>query len=82
MPSKREICISKKCVGTVGQVSNVDHSKQHIGSAARNRWFGVRPKSGLFKKKTGYHGRKIRPPKPMITYEKSTKKSIHEMFET
>lgn len=82
MPSKREMCVSQHCVGTVGRVSNIDHNQKPIGSAARNRWFGVRPKSGLWHKKTGYHGRKIRPPKPMVTYEKTTQKPLHEMFDT
>lgn len=82
MPSKREMCVSQHCVGTVGRVSNVDHNKEHIGSAARNRWFGVRPKSGLWHKKTGYHGRKIKTAKSMVTYEAKTQKHLHEMFDT
>lgn len=81
LPSGREASLAETCIATVGRVSNIKHGSEHIGSAQRNRWFGVRPKSGLYKKKTGYHGRKIKPPKPMITYEKKTKKSLHEMFD-
>ncbi|XP_045164206.2 39S ribosomal protein L2, mitochondrial-like [Mercenaria mercenaria] len=82
LPSGREASLSKNCIATCGRASNVNHGKEHIGSAQRNRWFGVRPKCGLWHRKTGYNGRKIRPPKPLVTYEKKTQKSLHEMFDT
>jgi len=31
------------CMGTVGAVSNPDHSNQKIGKAGRKRWMGIRP---------------------------------------
>ncbi|XP_076447750.1 large ribosomal subunit protein uL2m-like [Babylonia areolata] len=68
MPSKREINISQDCMVTVGRVSNMDHNKKIIGKAGRNRWFGIRPQSGWWHRKTGYNGRKIRPIKPTKTY--------------
>ncbi|XP_014768002.1 39S ribosomal protein L2, mitochondrial isoform X1 [Octopus bimaculoides] len=71
LPSKREICVSKHCMATVGRVSNVEHNKEHIGSAQRSRWLGIRPQSGLWHRKTGYNGRKIRPVPPLKTYSKS-----------
>jgi len=37
-----------------------------IGSPNRMRWLGIRPRSGLFKKKDGYQGRKIKKPPPTI----------------
>lgn len=81
LPSGREVTVAKTCMATCGRASNVDHGKQIIGSAQRNRWFGVRPSSGLWHKKTGYHGRKMKKVKPEIVYEKTTKK-IREMFDT
>lgn len=70
MPSKREINVSQECMVTVGRVSNIDHNKKIIGKAGRNRWFGVRPQSGRWQRKTGYNGRKIRPIKATRVYVK------------
>ncbi|XP_050414152.1 39S ribosomal protein L2, mitochondrial [Patella vulgata] len=71
MPSKREMNVSEECTATVGRVSNIDHNKQHIGSASRARWFGIRPDSGWKQKKTGYNGRKIKPVKPVVIHKAS-----------
>lgn len=46
-------------------MSNIDHNKIHIGSAQRNRELGNRPRSGLWHRKEGKHGRKIRKLPPM-----------------
>lgn len=70
LPSKREMCVSNQCVATVGRVSNIDHNKRVIGKAGRNRWLGIRPKSGRWHRKDGRFGRKIRPIKPMKVYDK------------
>lgn len=48
-----------------GRVSNIDHSKTPVGSATRKRELGYRPRSGLWQRKTGKHGRKIRKLPPM-----------------
>jgi large subunit ribosomal protein L2 len=32
-----------RCVATVGQVGNVDHSNIKLGKAGRKRWMGIRP---------------------------------------
>lgn len=74
MPSKREICVSKECMATVGRVSNVDHDKEIMGSPNRMRWFGIRPRSGLRKKKTGIHGRKIKRVKPVMVFDITKRK--------
>ncbi|KAH3881695.1 39S ribosomal protein L2, mitochondrial-like [Dreissena polymorpha] len=80
MPSGREAKLDVRCKATVGKVDvPVTHTKP-IGSPNRNRWFGIRPKSGLWHKKTGYNGRKIKPPKPMVVYEKKTQSVMH-MFD-
>jgi len=78
MPSKREIEVSASCTATVGRVSNVDNNKRVIGKAGRNRWLGIRPRSGRWHRKTGRFGRKIKPPKPPIVYSKPPSPKIPE----
>lgn len=68
LPSKQQIQVSETCVATVGRVSNVDHNKRVIGKAGRNRWLGIRPSSGLWKRKGGWAGRKIKPLPAMKSY--------------
>ncbi|XP_059501075.1 39S ribosomal protein L2, mitochondrial isoform X2 [Stegostoma tigrinum] len=68
LPSKRQVQVLETCVATVGRVSNVDHNKRVIGKAGRNRWLGIRPSSGLWQRKGGWAGRKIRPLPPMKSY--------------
>ncbi|XP_028580714.2 large ribosomal subunit protein uL2m [Podarcis muralis] len=68
LPSKRQMQVMETCMATVGRVSNVDHNKRIIGKAGRNRWLGKRPKSGLWHRKGGWAGRKIRPLPPMKSY--------------
>ncbi|XP_022824937.1 39S ribosomal protein L2, mitochondrial [Spodoptera litura] len=65
MPSKRLFSFDPHCMAVVGRLSNVDHGDTPIGSPQRNRWLGNRPRSGLWQRKTGRHGRKIKPPKPV-----------------
>lgn len=60
--------VLETCMVTVGRVSNVDHNKEIIGKAGRNRWFGIRPSSGLWQRKGGWAGRKIKPLPPMKSY--------------
>lgn len=80
MPSGREMAVDETCMATVGKVSNEDRDLV-IGSAKRSRWLGIRPCSGLRQKKTGYHGRRIKPMKPLVRYSNKTEK-LHEMFDT
>ncbi|KAJ7428337.1 39S ribosomal protein L2, mitochondrial [Pitangus sulphuratus] len=68
LPSKRHMQVLETCVATVGRVSNVDHNKRVIGKAGRNRWLGKRPHTGLWHRKGGWAGRKIRPLPPMKSY--------------
>jgi large subunit ribosomal protein L2 len=65
MPNKREYAMLQNCMATVGRLSNVAHSSTPIGSATRNRELGNRPRSGLWQRKSGRHGRKIRKPPPL-----------------
>ncbi|XP_006882029.1 PREDICTED: 39S ribosomal protein L2, mitochondrial [Elephantulus edwardii] len=68
LPSKRQMQVLETCTATVGRVSNIDHNKRVIGKAGRNRWLGKRPSSGLWHRKGGTAGRKIRPLPPMKSY--------------
>ncbi|KAM6185374.1 LOW QUALITY PROTEIN: large ribosomal subunit protein uL2m [Rhynchocyon petersi] len=70
LPSKRQMQVLETCIATVGRVSNIDHNKRVIGKAGRNRWLGKRPSSGLWHRKGGWAGRKIRPLPPMKSYVK------------
>ena len=44
MPSTEMRMVRRECLATVGQIGNLDHSKQSIGKAGANRWRGKRPK--------------------------------------
>ncbi|XP_076045176.1 mitochondrial ribosomal protein L2 [Oratosquilla oratoria] len=75
LASKREVILEPECMATVGRVSNVDHGNEHVGSAQRRRWLGRRPASGLWQRKDGYCGRKIKPtlpPKPFVKRKSET----------
>ncbi|XP_076758434.1 mitochondrial ribosomal protein L2 [Xylocopa sonorina] len=65
MPSKKEFSLHETCMATVGRLSNIEHDSTPIGSAQKNRELGNRPRSGLWQRKTGRHGRKIRPLPPV-----------------
>lgn len=65
LPTKKEFGFMHTCMATVGRVGNVDHGKTHIGSPQKLRELGYRPRSGLWHRKTGKHGRKIRRLPPM-----------------
>jgi large subunit ribosomal protein L2 len=44
LPSTEVRLVRRECMATIGQVGNLDHSKQSIGKAGANRWRGKRPK--------------------------------------
>lgn len=79
LPSKHEMSLNQECMAVVGHVSNEEHSSQHIGSAQRLRWLGYRPRSGLWHRKDGRHGRKIRPLPPVKVVDSRKKEIIHEI---
>ncbi|XP_014676591.1 PREDICTED: 39S ribosomal protein L2, mitochondrial-like [Priapulus caudatus] len=81
LPSRREMRVSERCVAVVGRVSNPDHDKLTRGSPQASRWLGYRPKSGWRQKKTGYHGRKLRRPKPARVYDAPPVRaySVHQL---
>ncbi|ODM87263.1 39S ribosomal protein L2, mitochondrial [Orchesella cincta] len=66
---KREISLPQNCMAVVGMsFSNVSWDTVHIGSPNNLRRMGYRPRSGLWHRKTGYHGRKLRRPPPCEEY--------------
>ena len=72
MPSKRELSVSERCMAVVGRVSNLEHENFQWGSANAKRFAGHKQHTGLWHRKTGRFGRKIRPPKPMISFDPNT----------
>ncbi|XP_061084580.1 39S ribosomal protein L2, mitochondrial [Conger conger] len=68
LPSKQQVQVLETCMVTVGRVSNINHNKRIIGKAGRNRWLGKRPSSGLWQRKGGWAGRKIKPLPAMKSY--------------
>uniref|UniRef100_A0A0K0DSS5 Ribosomal_L2_C domain-containing protein n=1 Tax=Strongyloides stercoralis TaxID=6248 RepID=A0A0K0DSS5_STRER len=61
LPHKHEFAFHKTCMATVGKLSNSDFHNLIYGSAQMHRRFGYKMASGLFHKKDGYCGRKVRP---------------------
>ncbi len=43
LPSGEMRMVLDRCMATVGQVGNVDHSNIRLGKAGRKRWLGIRP---------------------------------------
>lgn len=62
MPNKKLFSLHETCMATVGRLSNIEHDSIPVGSAQKNRELGNRPRSGLWQRKTGRFGRKIKPP--------------------
>lgn len=52
-------------MATLGRVSNVEHHNIKLTCHQENRELGNRPRSGLWQRKTGRFGRKIKPIPPM-----------------
>lgn len=57
-------------MATVGHLSHPEFWSRQFGSANMHRRFGYKPSSGLWHKKTGYDGRKIRPLPPVRVLDK------------
>lgn len=82
LTNKREYALLQNCMAVVGRVSNVEHSRTHIGSAQKLRELGYRPRSGLWQRKSGRHGRKIRKTPPMKLYAPPEKKNSEKVILT
>ena len=62
---QKKIDIDERCQCVVGKVSIHPLKDGVVGSPNRNRWWGIQPRSGLWHRKTGIHGRKIRALPPV-----------------
>ncbi|VDK82228.1 unnamed protein product [Onchocerca ochengi] len=78
LPHKHEFVLSKECMATVGRLSHAEFHDKIFGSAQMHRRFGYKMASGLFHKKDGYLGRKIRrlPPPRTLTPEEPPRESL------
>lgn len=65
LPQGDSVKIEPKCMAVVGNCSNVDNEHVKLWCPQRLRWLGKRPRSGQWRRKDGYCGRKIRPPKTL-----------------
>jgi len=63
---KLEFAIPQEAQCVVGTNSIHPLRAMDIGSPNRMRWLGIRPRSGLWKRKDGRRGRKIKKPPPAI----------------
>ena len=79
VPSKQIFSLDQRCMATVGRVSNVIHGSTHIGSPQRLRELGYRPRSGLWQRKSGRHGRKIKPLPPVRAFDPYEKDDAEEL---
>ncbi|CAF3068450.1 unnamed protein product [Rotaria socialis] len=66
LPTKHEISILEQCMVTVGRLSNVAHNEFVYGKAGATRLLGIRPKLGLFHKKTSRFGRRPFRARPIL----------------
>lgn len=57
--------LHESCQCVVGTVMKEPLKALEIGSPQRARWLGIMPRSGLWHRKTGHAGRKIRKPPPV-----------------
>ena len=57
-------------MATVGRLSHAEFHDKIFGSAQMHRRFGYKMSSGLWHKKDGYCGRKIRPLPPVRVLDK------------
>jgi len=60
LPSEVEISIDENCMATVGRVSHATHKDEKLTHAVDMRDLGYRPRSGLWHRKDGRFGRKIK----------------------
>ena len=70
LPSGQDLSIKKECMVTVGQVSRAEYKDEKLTHPVDMRDLGYRPGSGLWHRKDGYCGRKIKPPKALKIAEK------------
>lgn len=84
LPHGDQFKMDRTCMAVVGQMSNVGHNLVEMWCPQRKRWLGKRPRSGQWRRKDGWCGRKIRPDKmldvTMAALEAKRAKEIEERF--
>lgn len=80
--TRRELRLLPTCVVVAGQVSNETHNKQRFRKFGEKYWHGIKQRSGLYQKKTGRFGRKLRAVDPLLdcTQEEVTEGEIKVKF--
>ncbi|CAH8510422.1 unnamed protein product [Heterobilharzia americana] len=69
MNGKRKVFrLLPSCMCVVGQVSNHQHDQFRYRTFGEKKWRGIKQRSGLWQRKTGRFGRKIRPIGPPIDF--------------
>ena len=63
LPSNLEISLDERCMVTIGQLSHETNKDEKLTHAVDIRDLGYRPRSGLWQRKGGRFGRKIKLPK-------------------
>jgi len=64
--NKWQYSYDQRCMCVAGRVSIHPLKKMKIGTPNRARWMGIAPRSGLWHRKGGEQGRKIKAPPPII----------------
>ena len=57
--NRPQLIVNKKCLATIGRVSNIDQKHRVIGKAGRSRWLNHKPK-GQTGKDRWHHRKKVR----------------------
>lgn len=79
LPNKDSIKIDRTCMVTVGQLSNIHNCYVQLMCPQRLRWLGKRPRSGQWRRKDGWCGRKLHAPKLLdITLQKMQERQERE----
>ncbi|CAH8478472.1 unnamed protein product [Dicrocoelium dendriticum] len=55
-----------QCMVVVGRVSNCEHKSKKYSKFGEKYWHGIKQRSGLWQRKTGRFGRKLRPIGPPV----------------
>lgn len=80
LPHGDQFKIDRTCMAVVGQMSNHGHNLVEMWSPQRRRWLGKRPRSGQWRRKDGWCGRKIRPNKVLdVTMAQLESKRIQDL---
>ena len=78
LASGQPLALDERCMAVVGKGSNTQHRLINRLCPQRSVWKGDRPVSGLWHRKDGWCGRKLHPPKQLLTFFSQRKLLPHE----